>query len=355
MDIVEDRKRKLKELFPEVFDEGQIDFEKLKNILERGYGISESEEKYEMTWSGKNECLDVIQELSIGTLKPCREDSVDFDTTQNLFIEGDNLEVLKLLQKAYYGKIKMIYIDPPYNTGKEFVYPDKYSESLDTYLKYTGQKNKEGVKFSTNQETDGRFHSRWLSMMYSRLYLARNLLKDDGVIFISIDDNEIHNLRKICDEVFGSENFISCLHVEMSTTQGMKVAAALQCEIVKNAEYVLVYGKNSQFFNFINMLYSGKDWDDHYNIYFDKTKNLKMSLLEHLKQVKDYKNIKAKDISDYYAQDNDFKEYIHSISDKIYRDAMCDIPLKLTSKQRAKLKNGDFIEYKSSKKRELYT
>ena len=243
MDIVEDRKSKLKELFPEAFDEERIDFEKLKRIIEGGWGTS-GEEKYEMTWPGKNECLRVIQEPSIGTLKPCREESIDFHSTQNLFIEGDNLEVLKLLQKAYYGKIKMIYIDPPYNTGKEFVYPDKYSESLDIYLKYTGQKNKEGVKFSTNQETDGRFHSRWLSMMYSRLFLARNLLKDDGVIFISIDDNEVYNLRKLCNEIFGETNFVACLTwVKKEKTSGVPP----KNKSIPNKEYIAVYEKQKDF------------------------------------------------------------------------------------------------------------
>src|SRR5690606_10685300 len=148
---------------------------------------------------------------SVGTLKPVREESVNFDETENVFIEGDNLEVLKLLQKSYFGKIKMIYIDPPYNTGKEFIYPDKYEETLDTYLSYTGQVDAEGKRFSTNTDTSGRFHSRWLNMMYPRLYLARNLLQNDGVLFVSIDNHEIANLRLLCDQVFGEENLIGCI------------------------------------------------------------------------------------------------------------------------------------------------
>ncbi len=192
--IIEEQKSKLKELFPEVLTEGKIDFEKLRLTL--GDEIDEGEERFGMTWPGKRDCFKVIQEPSIGTLKPCREESIDFDATENLFIEGDNLEVLKLLQKSYYGKVKMIYIDPPYNTGNEFIYPDKYSESLETYLAYTGQVNDEGRKFSTNTEADGRFHSKWLNMMYPRLFLAKNLLREDGVIFISIDDNEITNLKR---------------------------------------------------------------------------------------------------------------------------------------------------------------
>ena len=205
--ITDTQKVKLKELFPEIITEGKIDFERLRLTL--GNEIDDGEERFGMTWPGKRDCFKVIQEPSIGTLKPCKEESVDFETTENLFIEGDNLEVLKLMQKSYYGKVKMIYIDPPYNTGNEFIYPDKYSESLETYLAYTGQVDDEGRKFSTNTEADGRFHTRWLNMMYPRLFLAKNLLRDDGVIFISIDDNEMKNLRALCDEVFGEDNFLA--------------------------------------------------------------------------------------------------------------------------------------------------
>ena len=162
-----------------------------------------------MNWPGKADCFKTIQTPSLGTLRPCPEESVNFDTTENLIIEGDNLEVLKLLQKSYLGKVKMIYIDPPYNTGNDFIYPDNYTESLQTYLEYTGQVDAEGKKFGTNTEADGRFHSKWLNMMYPRLYLARNLLRDDGVIFISIDDHEVDNLRKLCNEIFGEENFVA--------------------------------------------------------------------------------------------------------------------------------------------------
>ena len=161
-----------------------------------------------MNWSGKADCFKTIQQPSIATLVPDREESINFDSTENLFIEGDNLEVLKLLQKSYLGKVKMIYIDPPYNTGGDFIYPDNYSENLNTYLEYTGQIDGEGRKFSTNAETDGRFHSRWLNMMYPRLFLAKNLLTEDGLIFISIDDNEMTNLKFLCNELFGEENFI---------------------------------------------------------------------------------------------------------------------------------------------------
>jgi adenine-specific DNA-methyltransferase len=207
MNIAEHNIDQLKQLFPHVFKEGKIDFDDLKRAL--GEWVEPSKERFGLSWPGKAECMKVIQEPSVATLKPVREESVNFDETENLFIEGDNLEVLKLLQKAYFGKVKMIYIDPPYNTGKEFIYPDKYSEGLQTYLEYSGQVDSEGRKFSTNTEAEGRFHSRWLNMMYPRLYLARNLLREDGVIFISIDDHEQSNLKSLCDMVFGEENFIA--------------------------------------------------------------------------------------------------------------------------------------------------
>jgi adenine-specific DNA-methyltransferase len=219
LDISAENRARLKALFPTVFtetkdDKGELveslDFEKLKAELGTFTDLFESRrERYGMDWPGKKEALRLIQTPSAATLKPCREESVNFDTTENLYIEGDNLEVLKLLQKSYYGKVKTIYIDPPYNTGKEFIYPDNYSESLETYLEYAGLIDGEGKKFSTNTASEGRFHTKWLNMMYPRLYLARNLLQDDGVIFISIDDNEASNLRKMCDEIFGEDSFVA--------------------------------------------------------------------------------------------------------------------------------------------------
>ncbi len=207
-DITEDKKEMLLNLFPEIRTEGKkIDFDRLRQAL--GETVDTGRERYGMVWPGKADCFKTIQAPSIGTLRPVVKESVDFEKTENLIIEGDNLEVLKLLQKSYMGKVKMIYIDPPYNTGKDFIYPDNYTESLQTYLQYTGQTDDQGRKFGTNTDTDGRFHSKWLNMMYPRLYLARNLLKDDGVIFISIDDVEVHNLRKAADELFGSENFVA--------------------------------------------------------------------------------------------------------------------------------------------------
>jgi adenine-specific DNA-methyltransferase len=240
MDIVEEKREKLKELFPEVFTEGQkIDFERLKLTL--GETVDVGKERYGMNWPGKADCFKIIQQPSIATLTPAREESVNFDKTDNLFIEGDNLEVLKLLQKSYFGKIKMIEIDGPYNTGNDFIYPDNYAESLDTYLRYTGQIDNEGRKYSTNTEADGRFHSKWLNMMYPRLFLARNLLRDDGVIFIHIDDNEVSNLRKLCDEIFGEVNFIEqIIWKKRSTPPNDKIIGATH-------DYVLIYCKSLEF------------------------------------------------------------------------------------------------------------
>jgi adenine-specific DNA-methyltransferase len=207
LNIVQDNLDKLKTLFPDIFSEGKIDFDKLRETL--GNYLETDEERYNFTWHGKSKARRIAQTVSTGTLRPCKAESKHWDTTQNLFIEGDNLEVLKLLQKSYHKQVKMIYIDPPYNTGKEFIYPDNYQDNLDTYLEYTAQKDGEGRKFGTNAETSGRYHTNWLNMMYPRLKLARNLLCDDGVIFISIDDNEVANLRKLCDEIFGEENFLA--------------------------------------------------------------------------------------------------------------------------------------------------
>jgi len=208
LDIAAEKQAELLRLFPEARTEGgKIDFDRLRLAL--GESVDVGKERYGMNWPGKADCFKAIQRPSLGTLLPVREESINFDETENLIIEGDNLEVLKLLQKSYQGKVKMIYIDPPYNTGNDFIYPDNYSESLQTYLDYTGQMDSEGRKFSNNTETDGRFHSKWLNMMYPRLYLARNLLRDDGVVFITIDDKEVRNLRSLCDEIFGEENFVA--------------------------------------------------------------------------------------------------------------------------------------------------
>tara|TARA_R110000822_G_scaffold49716_22_gene130386 strand:- start:1496 stop:3457 length:1962 start_codon:yes stop_codon:yes gene_type:complete len=250
MAISEQRKQELKQLFPGVFTETRndagelvetVDFERLKAELGQFSEIYDNRrERYGMDWPGKRDSLRLIQQPSHATLKPCREESVDFDSTENLFIEGDNLEVLKLLQKSYYGQVKMIYIDPPYNTGKEFIYPDNFAESLDTYLQYAGLKDSQGRTFSTNTANEGRFHTKWLNMMFPRLYLARNLLREDGVIFISIDDNEVENLRRMCDEIFGEDNFIATIVWQKRTSPDSRA------NLSSGHDYLLVYGRNGE-------------------------------------------------------------------------------------------------------------
>jgi adenine-specific DNA-methyltransferase len=234
VDIVAENIEKLKTLFPEVFTEGGIDFEALKETL--GDYIEGREERYSFTWNGKSKARLLAQTPSTGTLRPCPEESVNWDTTQNLFIEGDNLEVLKLLQKSYNKKVKMIYIDPPYNTGNDFIYPDDFRDNIKNYLELTGQVDNEGRKISNNSETSGRYHTDWLNMISPRLKLARNLLRDEGVIFISIDDNEVANLRKVCDEVFGEENFLGTIVWKNATDNNPS-------RIAVEHEYIHVYAR----------------------------------------------------------------------------------------------------------------
>ncbi|MGA3287383.1 MAG: site-specific DNA-methyltransferase [Bacteroidota bacterium] len=214
-DVKQDQLRRLQEAFPESITEGKVDWEKLR--LSLGEELILQNERYVLNWAGKSDAFRAIQTPTTATLKPQKDQSINFDTTENIFIEGENLEVLKVLQKSYYGKIKMIYIDPPYNTGNDsFIYPDKFSESKDEYLKRIGDKDEAGYLtkegfFRKNSKENGQYHSNWLSMMYPRLFLARNLLRDDGVIFVSIDDNEVHNLRLMMNEIFGEENFVAQL------------------------------------------------------------------------------------------------------------------------------------------------
>jgi len=240
-DAVAGRLQELLRLFPEVrTEDGKLDFERLKLAL--GTAVDVGPERFGMNWPGKADCFKAIQTPSMATLRPCPEESVRFDSTENLIIEGDNLEVLKLLQKAYQGKVKMIYIDPPYNTGKDFIYPDNYSESLQTYLAYTGQVDAEGKKFGTNAESEGRFHSRWMCMMYPRIFLARNLLREDGLLFISISDIETPQLRRICDEILGEDCFVAQFvwNNEGNIDNQSKVKVA--------HEYILCYARSQEKF-----------------------------------------------------------------------------------------------------------
>ncbi|HBX8292297.1 TPA: site-specific DNA-methyltransferase [Klebsiella pneumoniae] len=241
MNITADNITKLKSLFPEAFSEGSIDFDVLKQLL--GANVDEKEERYGLNWHGKRQARQLALTPSRGTLRPCKDESVDWHNTKNLMIEGDNLEVLKLLQKSYAGKVKLIYIDPPYNTGQDFIYSDDYRDNLSKYLNFTGQVIN-GNKISTNTETSGRFHTSWLNMMYPRLKLAKNLLHSDGFIFVSIDSHEVSNLKIIMDDIFGEE----CYRNTIAVRRGIKNVQA-QFEDVsalsQGHEYILLYSKNS--------------------------------------------------------------------------------------------------------------
>jgi len=263
LDILSDKITKLKEIIPEAFTEEKIDWEKLRAAL--GEDINFENERYNLSWAGKSDAFRVLQQRTSGTLIPLFGEGVndvpawgthppapslgkrrgEETETENIFIEGENLEVLKILQKSYFGKIKMIYIDPPYNTGSDsFIYPDKFSETKDEYLKRIGDKDEEGFLlkegfFRKNSKESGHYHSNWLSMMYPRLYTARNLLRDDGVIFVSIDDNEVHNLRMIMNEIFGEENFFTQIIVR-TNSRGQTYK-----QIAKTHEYIIVYTKNT--------------------------------------------------------------------------------------------------------------
>lgn len=239
----QEKLEQLKQLLPEVFTEGRVDWEKLK--LSFGEDINIKNERYVLNWAGKSNAYKVLQEPTSKTLSPDKSESVDFDKTENLFIEGDNLEVLKILQKSYFGKVKMIYIDPPYNTGNDsFIYPDRFKENLENYQKNVGDKDEDGYLiqdsiFKKNRKENGQYHSNWLNMMMPRLYLAKNLLRDDGVIFISIDDNEVHNLRLLMNEIFGEENFVACIvwekvHTRKNSAKYFSVSH----------EYILLFAKN---------------------------------------------------------------------------------------------------------------
>lgn len=232
LDITEQNIEKLKELFPEVLTEKKIDFDKLRLIL--GDEVETAPERYNFTWNGKKQVMKLAQQPTVATLKPNKAKSKNWDETQNLYIEGDNLEVLKILQKSYANKVKLIYLDPPYNTGSDFVYKDSFSDSLENYLEVTCQVDDEGKKFSTNSDTDGRYHTNWLNMMYPRLKLARNLLRQDGVIAISIDDNEVAKLRNLLDETFGENNFIQEIAWRRSDNQANIGLAA------RVKEYILI-------------------------------------------------------------------------------------------------------------------
>lgn len=274
----------LKKKAPEIFTEGKIDSKQLKATL--GEDVLTDAERYGLSWSGKMDCFRMIQETTTNTLKPVRDESVDFDDTENLFIEGDNLQVLKTLQKSYYGKVKMIYIDPPYNTGNDFIYNDKFSQNKREYLEEIGAIDVDGnvlnaSLYKQNTKDSGHYHSTWLNMMYPRLFLARNLLRQDGVIFVSIDDNEVHNLRLVMNEIFGEENFVN-MFIWKKNSSGKTVSK----EFPTNVEYVLMFARSVDDLQFnvvykplaesTKKMYSKDDGDDRgkYRLYpLQKTGN----------------------------------------------------------------------------------
>jgi adenine-specific DNA-methyltransferase len=232
-DLIADNIQQLKTLFPELITEGPTGIAVNVDVLKSLVGdqiITDADEKYGLNWHGKRRARQLALTPSTGTLRPCVEESVDWDNTQNLMIEGDNLEVLKLMQKSYAGKVKLIYIDPPYNTGKDFVYADNFQDNIKNYLALTGQ-SEGGKKLSSNTDASGRFHTDWLNMMYPRLKLARGLLKDNGVIFISIDEREYSSLRLMCSDIFGEENIVGTVYGKMpqTITQRMSLPSTSIC------------------------------------------------------------------------------------------------------------------------------
>jgi adenine-specific DNA-methyltransferase len=287
LDILQNQLEKLKQLFPEAVTEGKVDWEKLQATLGRE-NLEFQNERYVLNWAGKVDAFKVLQQSTTATLKPAPEESINFDTTENVFIEGENLEVLKVLQKAYYGKVKCIIIDPPYNTGSDsFIYPDSFKESKEEYQKRIGEKDEEGYLlkegyFRKNSKDSGHYHSNWLSMMYPRLFLAKNLLSDDGVIFIHIDDNEVHNLRMVMNEIFGEENFAGEIIWQTATDNN-------PTQIAIEHEYILCYTKNV-------LLH------DAWEVETEKGKFIK----------KQYEELKNKLGKDYEAIQNDLRKWIKS-------------------------------------------
>jgi len=272
LDLEAQNIEQLKQLFPDVFSEGKVDFEALKAVL--GDHVEDKEERYNFTWNGKNKARQIAQTPSTGTLRPCKEESVNWDTTKNLFFEGDNLEVLKLLQKSYHQKVKMIYIDPPYNTGEDFVYKDNFQDNLKNYLEITKQVDEDGNKFSKNPEASGRYHSDWLNMIYPRLKLARNLLTDDGAIFISIDDSELENIKKLCDEIFGEENFVNTVSIKLKNVAGAS-GGGEDKRLKKNVEYILIYSKDYNSIKPFEAVYNLKPIDELVQEYREEEKSWK--------------------------------------------------------------------------------
>jgi adenine-specific DNA-methyltransferase len=311
----------LRQVLPEAFSEGKIDWEKLKATL--GEDINFANERYVLNWAGKSDAFKVLQMPTTKTLIPAKEESVNFDETENIFIEGENLEVLKVLQKSYFGKVKMIYIDPPYNTGNDsFIYPDKFSETKADYERRVGDKDEEGNKtsdsFKKNSKENGQYHSNWLNMMMPRLYLAKNLLRQDGVIYMQIDDNELHNSILLFNEIFGEENYVSTICVKMSHLSGMKMSHKDK-KIPKIKEFILVYAKNRDSIK-LNTVYTEGEWNtvfDRYTKYVEIIDGIESENWE-VHNLNDY--IKLKGLT----EEKEINSFKISNSKKIFRTAVND-------------------------------
>ena len=356
---------KIAQLFPNCVTEAKgengeithkIDFDMLKQELSHSL-VEGREERYQFTWPDKKQAILTANAPINKTLRPCREESVNFDETENLYIEGDNLEVLKLLQETYLGKIKMIYIDPPYNTGNDFVYNDEFSVSSSEFSERSGNFDEEGNllvdNYTRNTESNGRFHTDWLNMMYPRLKLARDLLSDDGVIFISIDENEITNIKYLCNEIFGEENLVTVIHCQMSTTQGMKVKAAQMGNIVKNAEYILVYSRDGHK-NIAKEtpLYDLRpEYDEHYTLYLKKDGTIgQLTELYDYKFPKDCANKKPMKLAEAFRKSEEFADIVRShLADIVRSDKVTGFDVT------QELKNGYWKEVERNGKKYLLT
>jgi len=311
----------LRQVLPEAFSEGKIDWEKLKATL--GEDINFANERYVLNWAGKSDAFKVLQMPTTKTLIPAKDESVNFDDTENIFIEGENLEVLKVLQKSYFGRVKMIYIDPPYNTGNDsFIYPDKFSESKADYEKRVGDKDEDGNKtsdsFKKNSKENGQYHSNWLNMMMPRLYLAKNLLRQDGVIYMQIDDNELHNSILLFNEIFGEENYVSTICVKMSHLSGMKMSHKDK-KIPKIKEFILVYAKNRDSIK-LNTVYTEGEWNtvfDRYTKYVEIIDGIESENWE-VHNLNVY--IKSKGLT----EEKEINTFKISNSNKIFRTAVND-------------------------------
>lgn len=355
--IVDDNIEYIREKFPNVVVESEkgyaIDFNALKQELSDVI-VDEVKEKYQLTWPGKKEAIVTANTPTTNTLRPVREKSVNFDTTENIYIEGDNLEALKILQESYLGKIKCIYIDPPYNTGNDFIYKDNFNKDTNQELIDSGQMDEEGNRLVTNNQSNGKFHSNWLSMMYPRLKLARNLLTDDGVIFISIDNHELFNLKRLCDEIFGESSFVTNIGLEITKTQGMKVKAAKDGSVVKNYEYVLCYCKNNSTKKIVkNVLYDiNATYDSHFSIYFNPETREKKSILDLFNEDSRIKNefnkfhlkLKMQNIDKLLNVSDIFKNILYKeYSNNIYQEMACNISLPEDIENR--LNTGGIVIY----------